>query len=216
MSAPKHSLALAKKQCWSEVTSSQPRKASKNWGSAIVFQKRRQTRRQRDNLLSNTGSFFAGLRVLKDLLSICMQLLAHLVLLPSEVSYSPCRMLWLSHANPSTIWVTARNHSCVRCSGSHYKYQKIFTAVSNPPFGKKKLIHPRALWSSDKSFPDASLNNTKDFGHQPAVALMLWAGTKSHTERFRWWEKSKWSICIHSMGKAPYGEVIPSLATYLM
>lgn len=34
------------------------------------------------------------------------------------------------------------------------KYQTIFTYASSPQFGKKKLIHPRALWSSDKSFPD--------------------------------------------------------------
>lgn len=47
---------------------------------------------------------------------------------------------------------------------------------------------------------------------------MLWAGTKSHKageERFRWWEESKRSICIHSMWEVPSGKAIPSLATYL-
>lgn len=44
---------------------------------------------------------------------------------------------------------------------------------------KKSYFNPSVLWSSDRSFPDTSWNNTKDFGHQPAVTVVLWSGTEA-------------------------------------
>lgn len=84
----------------------------------------------------------------------CMQLTGTPDLFPNVIPNSPCRLLCkISSVNPSFIWVRAKNHS-VQGSLCPNKYQAIFTYASKLQFGKKKLIHPRALWSSDKSFPD--------------------------------------------------------------
>lgn len=84
----------------------------------------------------------------------CMQLTGTPDLFPNVIPNSPCSLLCkISSVNPSFVWVRAKNHS-VQGSLCPNKYQAIFTYASKLQFGKKKLIHPRALWSSDKSFPD--------------------------------------------------------------